>query len=79
MTTRSIAELDKIPVSEWTDDEGFLHLKDTFETQSKQHQDALEPYIVLLESADHKEDQKEIMRRGLRETFSKRYPHYVRC
>lgn len=68
-----MAELDDLPVTEWTPEEGVAHLSATFDEATRAFPALFEPYLILLADADEVE-KIDIMRRGLRETFKARYP-----
>lgn len=73
---RTLAQLDGVRVSEWTAEEAFAHLSDTFEANCQQYPEIMEPYQILLGDAADVPTKTEIMRRSLRETFKARHmPH----
>lgn len=69
---RLLSELDKLPISEWTEEEAAAHLAATFDTAAREFPDLMEPYVILLADADDA-TKVQIMRRGLRETVRSRY------
>jgi hypothetical protein len=73
---RPIAELDALPVHQWTAEEAHAHLRHVFDHACKHFPDLLEPYVTRLGelSGDRREDEIPIMRAGLRETFKQRWP-----
>lgn len=73
---RTPAELDDIPVLEWTAEEGIAHLAATFDEAARTFQALFEPYQILLGDAPDEADRVDIMRRGLRETIKARYPQH---
>lgn len=62
--------MDERAPAEWTEAEGLAHLRVTFQMAVKSHPDIMEPYLVALDGGD----EKSILRRGLRETFQRRFP-----
>jgi len=52
----------------WTDEYALQHLTETFKQACRAYPDLMEPYMVRLDG----ENDKEIMRAGLRETILKR-------
>jgi hypothetical protein len=72
---RSLAELDQLPVTQWTAEEGLAHLTHTFDLAARDHEALMEPYTILLGDAADDEERTRIMRRGLRETLDQRYPN----
>lgn len=71
---RSMAQLDQLSVSEWTEDEGFAHLSATFEAAERAFPEIMEPHSVRLADAVDRADKIAIMRRGLRSTLDQRFP-----
>jgi hypothetical protein len=71
---RTLAELDELPVSEWTEEEGFMHLSASFEAANKEFPDFMERYVTQLAGAADRAEETAIMRLGLRETFRSRFP-----
>jgi hypothetical protein len=65
--------LHDIPVSKWSRDEAVSHLEVTFDQAARQRPDLMEAYLIRLDGATESE-QVAIMREGLRETFTRRYP-----
>lgn len=53
---------------------GYDHLCETFSNAERHHSDLMEPYSTLLSEATDDADRTAIMRRGLFETFRRRYP-----
>jgi hypothetical protein len=70
--TRSDVELYEIEVWEWTEEEGFWHLRKTFDNACKRFPDVMEPYINRSEDLECRSEAKQFMRIALRETFSQR-------
>lgn len=66
--------LHGLDVEEWTDAEGFEHLRSTFKEVCEQWRDLMAPYVTQLKRAVDQTEMKQIMRRGLRETFNRRWP-----
>jgi hypothetical protein len=75
---RALSELDRLPVSDWTEEEARAHLAATFDIAVREFPDAMEPYVVLLADCDDAAV-VEIMRRGLRETVKFRYSAALRA
>lgn len=73
---RTVAELDEIPVLEWTSEEGFAHLTATFDEAARAFPGLLERYVIMLADASEDGEKIDIMRRGLRETIKARYPQH---
>ncbi len=69
-----LRDLTDVPVSEWTESEGYLHLQNTFDGAAAQYPDIMERHVVRLVEASELPDKIAIMRLGLRETFRLRYP-----
>jgi hypothetical protein len=67
--------LDLIPLSQWTRDEAYLHLKSLFDAECRRCPDLMEPYVTRLGELleDDRDSEIRIMRSGLRETFKGRY------
>jgi hypothetical protein len=63
--------LHGLDVKEWTAEEGFQHLRKTFNDMSEEWPDLFAPYASRLKRAVDRAEMKEIMRRGLRETFGR--------
>jgi len=67
-------DFESLQLSEWTDDEVFVHLKKTFDLAVGAHQDVMEPYVTMLVETEDRDAQLSIMRTGLRSTINQRYP-----
>ena len=66
-------ELHLLPTNEWTREEVVIHLEETFDREFRRRPDLLEAYVGRMEGKEEGERVK-IMRQGLAETFSKRWP-----
>lgn len=66
--------LHELPVSQWTRDEAYVHLSETFDAAARQRPDLLEPYMIRLDGTDDEQQRAVIMRQGLKETFGRRHP-----
>jgi hypothetical protein len=71
---RSDSELHKIPVHEWTEEEGFEHLRKTFDLACNEFPDVMEPYVIRFPEWEDRDGLKAFMRAALRETFQHRRP-----
>lgn len=69
MTIRPDHISHEIPVSEWTEEEGFEHLRKTFDIECRNWPDVMEPYAIRLADCDDRTEATQIMRSGLRETI----------
>lgn len=69
---RSEAELHAVDVSEWTEEEGFWHLRKTFDGACREYPEVMEPYLNRSADLDGRGEAKEFMRDALRETFKDR-------
>lgn len=72
MTVRPDHELHLIQVSEWTEEEGFDHLRKTFDNACRDFPDVMERYVVQIVEMTERAEIKSFMRRALAETFSAR-------
>ena len=57
--------------------QGIIHLEETFDREFRRRPDLLEPYVVRMERSNVQlgvEEKEKIMRLGLAETFSRRWP-----
>jgi hypothetical protein len=77
---RSIAELDSIPIHQWTEEESYWHCRSVFDHAAKMFPELMEPYVILLGelSEQNWQTEKSIMWRGLRETLKQRFPAELR-
>lgn len=64
--------LHQLPVTEWTEEEGFQHLRGTFDLACRDFPDVMEPYAVQIADIDDRQALKSFMRKALGETFGQR-------
>lgn len=64
---------DRAP-SSWTDEEAFVHLRQTFAETVRTHPDIMEPWIVRLDGLDDTQEKTALMRRALASTLNARHP-----
>jgi hypothetical protein len=69
MTIRPDYITHQLPVTEWTEEEGFGHLRKTFDFACRDFPDAMEPYAVQITDIDDRQELKSFMRKALGETF----------
>lgn len=66
-------ELQQMDVAAWTPEEGFLHLKKTFDIAASRYPEIMEPHEIRLEDGEQTiSGQQAVMRGALRETFGQR-------
>jgi hypothetical protein len=61
-------------VHEWSEDEAYQHCLDLWNRNFREFPDLLEPYLVSLDNAETRQDRVRVMRQGLAETFTRRFP-----
>jgi hypothetical protein len=72
MSVRPDRILHELPVSEWTEEEGFEHLRGTFDVACVDFPDVMEPYAVQVVEMTDQQEIKSFMRQALRETVTRR-------
>lgn len=72
MTSRPDYILHEIPVHEWTEEEVFTHLRNTFDRACSDFPDVMESYVVRYPDWEDQNARKTFMRQALRETFPQR-------
>lgn len=68
--TRSLNELDGIPVWQWTEEDAHFHLQATFNAACRAFPDLMERYVVVLGDAFERRAEMQVMQTALRETVS---------
>jgi hypothetical protein len=71
---RTLHELDRLKVSEWTEEEALFHLTHTFDAACRMFPDIMEPWIPRVDGTTDRLEKLECMRLALRSTFRARYP-----
>jgi hypothetical protein len=59
---------------EWSEEQAFAHLRDTFDAAAKAFPDIMEPYVLRLDGLTDQNEITNVMRQGMRETIKQRYP-----
>jgi hypothetical protein len=72
VTIRPDHILHAIPVTEWTEEEGFEHLRKTFDLACRDFPDVMEPYAVQIADLTDRQETKRFMRQALAETVGQR-------
>lgn len=72
MTVRPDYILHEIPVHEWSQEEVFSHLRNTFDLAARDFPDVMEPYVVRYPEWADRDELKAFMRTALQESFPQR-------
>jgi hypothetical protein len=78
MTIRPDYIMHQLPVTEWTEEEGFGHLRKTFDFACRDFPDVMEPYAVQITDIDDRQELKSFMRKALGEPTDHRLTPRVR-